>query len=249
MNSDEGRAARRLFRSASNFEDFVNLVLFRAGIDKRVFIPRNHDDYWSIVRDSQLRKVQTEMQAVLRVAASLVVQRSELRPYSFYIAACLETMKAPGIRSTAMDNYHYINSTDEWKKMKEGSLDYFDTALAGYRGINLHILAYINKMAALRFPADYLHDAADDSEHGVFTMLYSISQLEHLQREGIPAAYARDLRLAERTFSLSSQSVVDIYRAGVPIEYVTGCIKQHIYPYRILDVWREGIPIEYAAFV
>ena len=251
MNSDEGRAARRLFSNADHFERYMNTAFARASIQKYVYIDRYADD-WREARTARgFTEVRSEVQAVLRIAAGMGVQRDQLNIFSFYIAACIEVMKAPGARSR-VPGAGYVESKREWERMATDPTsyaNYFERALGGFGGLNFYVLKYVNDMFARGFDPKYLHDAGDDHEHGVFTMLYSDWQLDELYGAGVPAGYARDLRLAERSFSLEPQDVIDIYRSGVPIEYVTGCIKNSIYPRSILRFWKEGIPVEYAALV
>lgn len=251
MNSDEGRAARRLFSNADHFEHYMNVALARASIQKYVHIDRYADDWWEVRAARGFTEVRSEVQAVLRVAANMDIQRDQLNIFSFYIAACIEVMKAPDARSQ-VPGTGYVQSKSEWERMAtdpNGYADYFEKALGGFGGLNFYVLKYVNDMHARGFDPKYLHDTGDDREHGVFTMLYADWQLDELYNADIPAEYARDLRLAERSFSLNPQDVIDIYGSGVPIEYVTGCIKNGIYPHSILRFWEEGIPVEYAALV
>lgn len=251
MNSDEGRAARRLFPNADHFECYMNTVLARASIRKHVFIDRHADD-WREARTARgFTEVRSEVQAVLRVAANMGIQRNQLNIFSFYIAACIEVMKAPDARSQA-PGAGYVDSKREWGRMATdpaGYADYFERALGGFGGLNFYVLKYVNDMYARGFDPEYLHETGDDREHGVFTMLYADWQLDELYGAGIPSGYARDLRLAEHSFSLNPQDVIDIYQNSIPIEYVTSCIKNGIYPHSILRFWEEGIPVEYAALV
>lgn len=251
VNSDEGRAARRLFPNADHFERYMNTALARASIRKHVFIDRHADDWWEAREARGFGGVRSEVQAVLRVAANMGIQRDQLNIFSFYIAACIEVMKAPDARSQAPGT-GYVDSRHEWERMTTdptGYTNYFERALSGFEGLNFYVIKYVNDMFARGFDPEYLHDVGDDREHGVFTMLYTDWQLDELYGAGIPSGYARDLRLAERSFSLNPQDVIDIYQSNVPIEYVTGCIKNGIYPYSILRFWKEGIPVEYAALV
>lgn len=248
MNSDEGKAARRLFPNADRFESFMNTALARSSSRKRVHIDRCAD-HWRMARTAPgFRETRNEVQAVLRIAASMGIQRGQLSIFNFYVAACIETLGIPDTRS-CVPGVGYADSKQEWERMLTKPPAYFESLLAGFGGLNFYTLKYANDMHDRGFDPEYLHDVGDDREKGVFTMLYAHWQLEALYAAGIPAPYARELRFAERTFSLDPQDVIDIYRSGVPIEYVTGCVGNGIYPHSILRFWEERIPVEYAALV
>lgn len=253
MNDDEGRAARRLFKTATEFEDYMNSILYMSNSQKTLRLPLREGDYWgwhTTHFDSAIRATRSEVGTMLRIAASFRAQRDQLNRLAFYVAACL----SHGLSLRAGTTYGfapapaYVSRDAEWEKMQSHG-DYFDTVLAGFSHIDFSILYYVNRRAQKSFDPVYLRTVADDREHNAFTMLFPGWQLDSIYKAGVPAEYARDLRLAERTFSLDPQDVITLYRSGVPIEYVTDCIKSGIYPHSILQFWESGVPVEYAALV
>lgn len=247
MNDGEGRAARRLFKNAYHFESFMNEVLHRAVVSTLIHV-RTDVDSWFEAMMGTTKDARFYVQTTLRIANKMGIQRDQLSLFSFYLAACLEATGGPTRRSAVVP-VAYANSQQEWTRMLETSPGYIERVLRHHRRSNFYVLKYVNDLSQQGFDPDYLRIVSLDPEDSVFTMLYSVEQLEGLSGAGVPAEYARDLRFAERTFSLNHEDVVRIYEAGVPIEYVTACIKNAVYPHSILRFWEEGIPVEYAALV
>lgn len=247
MNDGEGRAARRLFRDAHQFENFMNEVLYRAVTGTFVHV-RTDVDSWFDAMMGTTKDSRFNVQAMLRIADKMSIQRDHLPLFSFYLAACLEATSGPNGRAATVP-VAYANSQQEWTRMLEATPGYIERVLRHHRRPNFYVLKYVNDLSQKGFDPDYLRIISLDPEDSVFTMLYSVEQLEGLFSGGVPAEYARDLRFAERTFSLNHEDVVRLYGAGVPIEYVTACVKNAVYPHNILRFWEEGIPVEYAALV
>ena len=248
MDSDEGRVARRLFRDSSHFEKFMNTVLFRANINKVVYIDQPAKGWWETRMAYGFLDVRHEVEVALRVGASLAIQPEQRDIFGFYLPACMDILGAKSPRSSCIGR-RAVSSETEWKRMARGSADYFAQALSGFRSLNCFVIQYVNDAQDIGIDPQYLHDVSDDHEVGVFTALYTHSQIETLHAAGVPATYARDLRFAERTFSVDPEDIIAIYRAGVPIGYVVSCIQNGVYPHRLLRLWEEGIPVEYAALV